>query len=284
MVVEGGMGTVARVLEEAAREAGVTFHTEAEVAAVDVEEGVARGVTLADGRSFRAPVVVLGTDPFRFVDMAPFPEDFVARVDGWRRDGTTMKLNLCLAELPEFTCLREDRGQHRGTIHLLPEEDVVLETLATAYRDVRAGKLPELPAIEWYIHTTVDPSLSDAAGRHSAALFVQWVPYELEGTTWEAEESRYAEHLLSICDRFAPGTSDLVVDTYPLTPPKLEERFGLSRGHIHHVDNSFGFDDRLPHRLPLEGLYACGAGCHPGGSVIGAAGHNAAAQILEDGA
>ncbi len=112
---------------------------------------------------------------------------------------------------------------------------------------------------------------------------MQWVPYELEGTSWEAEEARYAEHLLSIADRFAPGTSDLVVDTYPLTPPTLEERFGLSRGHIHHLDNSFGFDDRVPHRLPVGGLYACGAGCHPGGSVIGAAGHNAAMQILEDG-
>ena len=143
--------------------------------------------------------------------------------------------------------------------------------------------LPEFPAIEWYIHTTVDPSLSDAEGRHSAALFVQWVPYELVGTTWAAEESRYAEHLLSICDRFAPGTSDLVVDTYPLTPPTLEERFGLSRGHIHHLDNAYGFDERVPHRLPIGGLYACGAGCHPGGSVIGAAGHNAAMQILEDG-
>jgi len=282
MVVRGGMGTVARVLSKAAREAGVTFETGAEVVAADVEEGVARGVTLADGRSLRAPVVVFGTDPFRFAELADLGEDFDAKVETWRRDGTTLKLNLCLEALPEFSCLPEEVGQHRGTIHLLPEEGEVLEVLRQSFADVRAGKLPEFPAIEWYIHTTVDPSLADAEGRHSAALFVQWVPYELEGTRWDAEESRYAEHLLSLADRFAPGTSDLVVDTYPLTPPTLEERFGLSRGHIHHLDNSFGFDDRVPYRLPVGGLYACGAGCHPGGSVIGAAGYNAARQILED--
>ena len=68
------------------------------------------------------------------------------------------------------------------------------------------------------------------------------------------------------------------------TLPKLEAHFGLTRGHIHHVDNSFGFADRMPHRVGVPGVYACSAGCHPGGSVIGAAGYNAANAILEDGA
>jgi phytoene dehydrogenase-like protein len=147
---------------------------------------------------------------------------------------------------------------------------------------VQAGRLSEVPTIEWYVHTTVDPSLRDESGHHNSALFVQWVPYALAGTTWEAEESRYVQHLLSICDRFAPGTSDLVADTFPLTPPKVEKHFGISRGHIHHVDNSFGFSDRLPYATPVPGLYSCSAGCHPAGSVIGAAGHNAAARALGD--
>src|SRR5262249_505201 len=81
---------------------------------------------------------------------------------------------------------------------------------------------PDFPAIEWYIHTTVDPSLRDPDGHHNSALFVQWVPYTLAGTSWEAEEEPYVRHLLSICDQFAPGTSDLVADTFALTPPKIE--------------------------------------------------------------
>jgi phytoene dehydrogenase-like protein len=100
--------------------------------------------------------------------------------------------------------------------------------------------------------------------------------------SWEAEEARYVQHLLSICDRFAPGTSDLVVETFPLSPPKIERYFGITRGHIHHVDNAFGFADRLPYATPIAGLYSCSAGCHPAGSVIGAAGHNAAQRVLSD--
>ena len=112
---------------------------------------------------------------------------------------------------------------------------------------------------------------------------MQWVPRVLAESSWESEESRYVDHLLSLVDRFAPGTSDLVVDTFPLHPQKLQAHFGLTRGHIHHVDNSFGFADRMPYRTPVPGLYACSAGCHPGGSIIGAAGRNAALEMLADG-
>jgi phytoene dehydrogenase-like protein len=164
----------------------------------------------------------------------------------------------------------------------LPDEADVMRSLRESFADVRAGRLPDFPTIEWYVHTTIDPSLRDAAGRHNAALFVQWVPYALAGTTWEAEESRYVSHLLSICDRFAPGTSDLVVDAFALPPPKIEKHFGITRGHIHHVDNSFGFADRLPYRTPIAGLYSASAGTHPAGSVIGCAGHNAAMRVLAD--
>lgn len=285
MIVEGGMGTVTRALAEAAERHGARIETGSAVRRIDVEEGVVRGVTLSDGTSIRASAVVANADPFRMRELAGrdrFPDAYNRRIDGYLRDGTTLKLNMCLDGLPEFTCLPGDHGQHAGTIHLLPDEDVVLSAIQQSFEEVKAGKLPAFPTIEWYIHTTVDPSLADAQGRHSSALFVQWVPYELEGSTWEIEEQRYAEHLLSICDRFAPGTSDRVVDTFVLTPPKIEQHFGMTRGHIHHVDNSFGFDDRLPYAQPIGGLYACGAGCHPGGSVIGAAGHNAARRILRD--
>jgi phytoene dehydrogenase-like protein len=181
-----------------------------------------------------------------------------------------------------FTCLPEDRGQFQTTIRALPDESESSAACGAALPMRRRGGW-RVSAIEWYIHTQADPSLSDREGHHSSALFVQWVPYEIKGSSWEAEESRYVQHLLSICDRFAPGTSDLVVDAMPLHPQKIEAYFGIHRGHIHHVDNTFGFADRLPYQTPIAGLYACGAGCHPAGSVIGAAGHNAAMRVLADG-
>ena len=167
-------------------------------------------------------------------------------------------------------------------MHLLPDEAEVLPRLKRAFAEAQAGVLPDFPTIEWYVHTTVDPSMRDPQGHHNSALFVQWVPYALQGTTWEAEEDRYVRRLLSLRDRFAPGTSDLVVDSFTLTPPKIEKHFGITRGHIHHVDNSFGFADRLPYATPVPGLYSASAGCHPAGSVIGAAGHNAAVSVLRD--
>jgi phytoene dehydrogenase-like protein len=285
MIVEGGMGTVPRLFAEAARAAGAVIETGRQVTGILHTGGVVEGVALADGSEVRARVVVVNADPFRMRELVgrdSLPDDYNRRLDGYRRDGTTFKVNLALRGLPRFRCLPEDLGQYGPTIHLLPDEAGVLAALRQGFADVLAGRLPEFPSIEWYIHTTVDPSLRDPAGNHNSALFVQWVPYQLQGTTWAAEEARYTQHLLSICDRFAPGTSDLVVDTFPLHPQKIESHFGITRGHIQHVDNSFGFADRLPYATPLAGLYSCSAGTHPAGSVIGAAGHNAAMRVLRD--
>ncbi|MCZ6806948.1 MAG: NAD(P)/FAD-dependent oxidoreductase, partial [Deltaproteobacteria bacterium] len=268
MIVRGGMGSVTQALVAAARKAGAEIELEAPVARIDVEGGIARGVVTGEGGLHRASVVVVNADPFRLRSMLgdACPSELSERIESYRLPGTSMKVNLCLRDLPTFSCLPEVRGQHGATIHLLPEEDT-LGRLQRAFLDCQEGRLPETPSIEWYIHTTLDPSLQDDQGRHSAALFVQWVPYALAESSWEAEEDRYVRALLDICDRFAPGTSELVVDAFTLTPPKIESHFGLTGGHIHHVDNSFGFDDRLPYGLPVAGLYACGAGCHPAGSV-----------------
>jgi phytoene dehydrogenase-like protein len=282
MIVKGGMGTVTQQFAAAVREAGARIETGRPVQSI--AQGPLR-VQLRDGTEVRARAVVVNADPFRLgalLGRESLPAAWNARVDGYRRDGTTFKVNLALKGLPRFTCLPEDRGQFGSTMHLLPDEREVMPAMRKAFADVKAGQLPELPTIEWYVHTTVDPSLRDAQGHHSSALFVQWVPYELKGTSWDAEEERYVRHLLGICDRFAPGTSALVADTFPLSPPKIEQHFGITRGHIHHVDNAFGFADRLPYATPIEGVYSCSAGCHPAGSVIGAAGHNAAERVIRD--
>lgn len=285
MVVEGGMGTITRLFSEAARKAGAAIETGKKVDKILVEGGIAKGVVLSGGDEIRATTVVVNADPFRMRDLAGkdnFPKAYNERIDNYRRDGSTFKVNMALRGLPKFTCLPEDKGQYGPTIHLLPEEKDVMASLRNGFETVKQGKLDPFPTIEWYIHTTIDPSMKDADGNHNSALFVQWVPYELKGTTWEAEEAKYVKHLLSICDRFAPGTSDLVVDTFPLHPAKIEKHFGISRGHIHHVDNAFGFSDRLPYAQPIQGLYSSSAGTHPAGSVIGCAGHNAAMRVLKD--
>lgn len=284
MIVEGGMGTVARVLWEAAQRRGVELACGDGAQALELTGGRISGVHTKSGRRVGTSVVVSGADPFRLAALVgdALPAEFAARLAAMKRPGTTMKVNLALSRLPTFPCLPAPPDRFGPTIHVLPDERDVLASLERGFADVMAGRLPEFPTIEWYFHTSVDPSLKDAAGNHNSALFVQWVPHTLAGTTWEAEEARYVAHLLSICDRFAPGTSASVIDTFALPPPKIEEHFGITMGHIHHVDNCFAFADRAPYRWPVPGLYAASAGCHPAGSVIGAAGHNAADVVLRD--
>ena len=119
-----------------------------------------------------------------------------ARVEGYRRTGTTFKVNMALKGLPRFRCLPEDRGQFGSTIHLLPDEGEVMASLTRSFADVAAGRLPGSP-IEWYIHTTVDPSMRDAPGTTTPRSSCSG--YRTPRATWEAEEERYVRHLLSIC-------------------------------------------------------------------------------------
>jgi phytoene dehydrogenase-like protein len=286
MIVRGGMGSVTRELARLATEAGARIETGAAVSRITTQANAVTGVVLADGREVRAKVVVSNADPFRtraLVGTERFPAAFNAKLDGFRRPGTTLKVNLALDRLPTFTCLPEDRGQHNGTIHLLPQVTDVVAHVRRGFEKVRSGELAEFPTIEWYIHTQADPSLQDDRGRHNAAFFVQWVPHTLSGgRRWEDEEARYVNQLFDVAEQFAPGFKGSVVDVFALTPPKIEKHFGITGGHIHHVDNTFGFDQRMPYATPVGGLYSCSAGCHPAGSVIGSAGHNCAVRVIRD--
>lgn len=284
MIVRGGMGTVTGRLADAARAAGVAIATGTAVDQVSTTGGSASGVVLDDGRELSARAVLGCCDPFRLHDLlgAAAPPELTNRLWRLRRPGTTLKVNLALRDLPELRCLPAGTANPFGaTIHLLPEQEP-LNALRRMWQDVQAGVLPDAPPIEWYVHTTVDPTISDADGHHSSALFVQSVPYAPTGTSWTDALPGYVDRLLALCDRYAPGTSDLVADVYALPPPRIEEHFGITGGSIFHVDNTIAFADRMPYDTGVDGVYAGSAGCHPAGSVIGAAGHNAAQRILRD--
>ncbi|AGL20353.1 fad dependent oxidoreductase [Actinoplanes sp. N902-109] len=295
MIAAGGMGTVSQTFASAARSAGAQIFTGTPVRAITVDRGAASGVVLGDGRSVAAPVVLGACDPYQLMSLVPdgaLPAELTERMAAVRRPGTTLKLNMALSGLPQFGCLPPEAPSPFGsTIHLLPGSaglaglattDSPMAALRAMWADVQAGRLPAEPTIEWYLHTTVDPSLQDEGGHHSSALFVQSVPYQLADITWDDALPGYVDRLLAICDRYAPGTSALVADIMPLTPPGIERHFGITGGHIHHVDNTVAFNERMPYATGLDGLYAGSAGAHPAGSVIGAAGHNAARRILRD--
>ncbi|MFP5308094.1 MAG: phytoene desaturase family protein [Actinomycetes bacterium] len=285
MVVEGGMGTVTQRLAALATAAGAEVRTSAPAVAVHTRGGAeVTGVALADGTVLPVDEVVLACDPWRAVDLlgAEVVPDLAGRLDDWAaRPGTTLKVNLALTDLPTFTALPERVGQHGATVHLLPAGDDAEAAVETAHAAAMAGDLPDDPPLEVYGHTVVDPSLQDAAGHHSAALFVQWVPNEPTAGAWDDVAPGYVEHLLGNAARYAPDLPGLVADVDVVHPAEIARRFGITGGNIFHVDNTFALTDRVPTHLGVGGVVAAGAGCHPAGSVIGAAGHNAARALLD---
>ena len=285
MVAKGGMGAIANAFAQTARAHGAEILTSSGVQQIVTTNGVATGVVLSDGRELTARAVIVNADPFRLREMvgrAALPAPLNARIDNFKRTGTTMKINMALSDLPRFKCLPEVRGQHNGTMHLLPQGPHPIAEIKAGFDAAMRGELAPFPTIEWYIHTQVDPSLRDPEGNHNAAFFIQWVPYEIKGSSWEAEESKYVDHIFSIAEQFCPGFRRLVVDTSVFTPQRIEREIGIRFGHIHHVDNTFGFDQRMPYATGVAGLYSCSAGCHPAGSVLGAAGHNCAMRVMTD--
>jgi phytoene dehydrogenase-like protein len=280
--IAGGVGAFTRQLVQAAEKAGVVVQTGKAVAQILVTGNSVTGVLLTDGSELSATTVLSGADPLRtraLVGADKLPAEYNKRLDALTRDGATLKLNVALAGEPGWSCLPEGQVAGSATVSILPDGPDVMAALRTARKQMAEGALPDAPPIEWTTTTLPDGTGKDVL---TASVMVHGVPYDLQGTTWAASEESFASKVLTLCEKYAPGLSARIVDVAALHPKKLETHFGISRGHIQHVDNSFGFSDRAPYRTPIGGLYACGAGCHPAGNVIGAAGHNAATRVLAD--
>jgi phytoene dehydrogenase-like protein len=288
-VAQGGLGSIARILADAAQAAQAVIMSGTTVTQIVVEGNAAVGVVLSDGSRRRAAAVVTSADPWRLralVGADRLPAEYTRRFESYARPGGRAKLVAALSALPRFSCLPDsDAGHHRATTFLLPDvahEDEAVRALGRAFADAHAGRLPTAPPIECVFPTATDPSLGDPDGRHCVSMVVPWAPYDLVGTTWSAEEDRFTSVMLDTLEAFAPGARELVVDAVLYHPKKLESHFGVTRGHLAHVDDTVLFGDRLPVTTPIHGLYSCGRSCAPAGGVFGVAGFTAARRVIAD--
>lgn len=282
----GGMAAMARVLGDAAKAAGVVFTAGTAVTQILVEGNAVAGVVLEDGRILRSGTVVTSADPWRLralVGPDHLAAEYMRRIDGWVRPGGMAKLHVAFAELPKFACLPEANGQHRATTFLFPGgEDDAVRSLGRAFADASAGRIPIETPIEVVFPNAADPAIRDPDGRESASFMVPWVPYDVAGSTWSTEEERFTGLLLDTLESFAPGSRATVVDAVLFHPKKLETHFGVTRGQLHHVDDTLLFGDRLAPTTPISGLYTCGRACGPAAGVVGVAGLNAARRVIAD--
>jgi phytoene dehydrogenase-like protein len=281
--VKGGMGGITQALARSAEAAGATVRTGAPVSSIDVGGGRVTGVTLEDGEQLTGPLVASGAHPrttvLDLVGAEQFPDEVAADMRRYRSRGGSVKVNCILSEPPRFA---DERLLHTG-IALCPSIDY----LERAWQDAVRGQPAESPYVEIEVPTTVDPSLTDD-GTTVMTLFTQYGPHSEEG--WpEGARDAYARRCIEIVAEQAPNVPDALVHYEVLAPPDLERIFGLVDGSIFQGEQGLeqmAFMRPSPllaqYATPVDGLYLCGAGTHPGGGVMAACGHNAAQRILKD--
>ena len=287
----GGMGAITQAMAQSAASRGAVIRVETPVREVLVEGARAVGVVTEAGETLRAAAVISNLNPkllySKLIDPAHLSGEFQERIAQWRCGSGTFRMNVALSELPDFTCLpgKEPSDHHTAGIILAP----TLAYMERAYFDARLHGWSKQPIVEMVIPSTIDDSLAPP-GRHVASLFCQHVAPQLpNGESWDTHRGTVADLMIDTVNSYAPNFKAAVLGRQIMSPLDLERTFGLVGGDIFHgalsLDQMFSARPMLGHgnyRGPLQGLYMCGAGTHPGGGVTGAPGHNAAREILLD--
>jgi phytoene dehydrogenase-like protein len=203
-----------------------------------------------------------------------------ARVESVPIEGCTVKLNVLLGELPNF---KARPGLHDPHHYGQINAPLTKAEWKAGFAAARRGELPEYLWCELYFQSVHDRSVV-TEGLHTMSVFAQYVPYKFAQGSWEPRRDEVRRLALGSLGRFCSNIETAVVDAQVLGPPDIEEKVGLTGGHIFQGEclPPYMWSRRLTARTPMEGVYLCGACTHPGGSVIGLNGRNAAMAVLKD--
>jgi phytoene dehydrogenase-like protein len=288
--VRGGTGALSAALARAATANRAEIRTGAAVEKIMLEDGKASGVRLENGEILQGRATLSSATPrhtfFDLTGASNLEVSFGRELRNIRYRGCTARLNLALDGLPAFRSLPagDDGGNPlSGHILLCPS----LDYLEHAYDDAKYGAISQQPVLDAVIPTLLDDSLAPP-GKHILSVNIQYAPYHLQSSSWEAQGAELAELVLGALEEHAPGIRGQVLHQQILTPLDLEREYGLSEGCIFHGQMAL---DQLwfmrpvpgptPYQAPIPNLVLCGAGSHPGGGVTGAPGRNAARAVLK---
>jgi phytoene dehydrogenase-like protein len=276
----------------AARQAGVEIRTGAEVAQIEAVDGAVTGVTLASGDTIAARAVVSSADPKRtllgLLDPMHLGPEMVRRLQNIRAHGTLATISYAVSSLPRINGVDTLHGAERsaalsGRIRLASG----IDGIERAFDAAKYGGYAAEPWIELTIPSVTDPALAPP-GQHVVSAYVQYAPYHVRGTSWDAERDHLATAATRTIEQYAPGFTASIVARTVVTPLDLERTHGLTGGHIFHGELSLDqwFVTRpllgwARYRTPIDRLYLCGAGTHPGTGADGRSGALAAREILK---
>ncbi len=285
---KGGTGGISLAIASAARSYGAEIRTESPVQKVLLKNGSSEGVVLESGEEIRARVVVSGTDPrltlLGFVGEENLDDETVSALKNFKMRGSSGKVNLALDRIPDFTC-RPGVGPHLfGDIAIAPS----IEYLERAYDQAKYGDFSERPYLNIVIPSLTDPTVAPP-GKHVMSIFVQYAPYHIkEGPEyWPKKREAFGDAVIDTLSEYCPGIKEAILHRHVLTPWDLEQEYGLTEGNIFHGELSL---DQLfflrpspkmaRFRTPIENLWMCASGSHPGGGIMGAPGMLAARELL----
>jgi phytoene dehydrogenase-like protein len=285
----GGTGTITQTMASAATQAGAEIRAGAEVIEIRVKDGAATSVVLSTGEEIAAKAIISNADPKRtllkLVDPTHLSPDFAMKLQHYRMPGTVAKVNLALSGLPKFSALNGNDGEAlMGRIHIGPDIDY----LERAFDESKYGNFSKQPYLEVVIPSLTDPSLAPA-GQHVMSIYMQYAPFKLKNSNWESQRVALGDTVVKTLAQYAPNLPELILHHQIITPQDLEDIYGLTGGHIFHgelaLDQFFTMRPLLDwarYRTPIQHLYLCGSGTHPGAGLTGGSGANAAREILKD--
>ncbi len=292
-VVKGGMGKLSDAIAAAAQGFGAEIRMGTPVARITADEGHATGVKLEGGEELAASTVVSNADPRttfnRLLDPRTLGTGLLKHVGNIKYRGSGLRIHLALSGLPHFTSLSKDSGADSSArlgapIQIAPS----LDYIQRAYDCSKFGRFSDAPYLDILIPSVLDPSVAPA-GKHLMSITAKYGPYELRQGDWDTQKEAFADVVVNTLAEYAPGIRNLIEERRVLSVPDLERIYGLPEGNPNHGEmilNQFFHMRPIPgyarYRAPIDGIYLCGAGCHPGGGVTGLPGHNAAREILRD--
>jgi phytoene dehydrogenase-like protein len=284
---QGGLGALSQALAAAARAAGAEIRTGSPVERILVREDRAVGVAFASGEEVSAATVISNADPkstfLKLLGAEHLDAGFARRVAQLRSRGLAAKLHLALDRLPQFRGIGD--AELRGRLLVAPSSDYI----ERAYNHSKYGECSEAPLLEITVPTLADPARAPP-GKHVVSVVAQYAPHT-PAAGWDSQRRPFIERVLDILSAHAPQLRGTVIASELLTPEDIEREFRISGGHWHHAElalDQFLMVRPVPgaaqYQAPVRGLFLCGAGCHPGGGVMGLAGRNAALQVMREAA
>jgi phytoene dehydrogenase-like protein len=287
--VKGGMAALIEGIAKAAIEAGAEIRTNTNVTGIEVQDSRAVGVLVDSKENIPGWTVVSNGDPgvtlLELLDASELAPIFRTRIHNRRAHGTVARVDLALSALPSFAGIQPDETEKlSGRIHLGPDIDY----LEHAFDAAKYGEMPAHPYLDITIPTLSDPTLAPS-NQHVLSIHAQFAPYKLKAGDWDTKREELGNTIIATLSEYAPDIGQLIKGQRVITPVDLETKYGFRGGHIHHgemsLDQLFAFRPVIGcarYRTPIEGLYLCGAGTHPGGGLSGASGFNASREVIRD--